>query len=315
MRVLLLGALLVLPSLAGGDEPEEEGIRLLVQEFRAGSPQQRTAAAYRLGRLGRRVWHLLAPCLTDPDPDVRQRARALWERCLESDDTWWCVPAPGTAFDEETHLPLRVLERRTRAEMILVRPGRFRMGSDAVHAWEGPAHDVVIERAYYLGVCEVTQAQFRRGLPEAYYFASETRGGYPASGLSWNGIREFLKRTGLRVPTEAEWEYVAQAGYDPARVDDDAWHRDNAGGETHAVGEKRANSLGFHDMLGNVAEWCADEFAAYDGDAKRVAGKTGRVVRGGSVTQDPRECRPAARRAFPADYRSDAIGFRVAHDP
>ena len=78
-----------------------------------------------------------------------------------------------------------------------------------------------------------------------------------------------------RLPSEAQWEYACRAGstgrygfssggkaipkeYEEHELSDYGWFRDNADGMTHAVGGKRPNAWGLHDMHGNVWEWCQD---------------------------------------------------------
>ncbi|MBF0182181.1 MAG: SUMF1/EgtB/PvdO family nonheme iron enzyme [Magnetococcales bacterium] len=92
----------------------------------------------------------------------------------------------------------------------------------------------------------------------------------PIERVSWYDVREFIKKLNengherYRLPTEAEWEYACRSGGKPEKfcggnnLDSLAWHSENADKQTHSVGEKAANSLGIHDMSGNVYEWVAD---------------------------------------------------------
>ena len=72
-----------------------------------------------------------------------------------------------------------------------------------------------------------------------------------------------------RLATEAEWEYAARAGTstpysfggDAKAIDGYAWYAANAGDRPHPVGQKKPNPFGLHDMHGNVAEWCLDQYA------------------------------------------------------
>ena len=120
---------------------------------------------------------------------------------------------------------------------------------------------------------------------------------------------------GYRLPREAEWEYAARAGTataysfgdDPDQLGDYAWSDENADFQTHAVGEKKPNAWGLHDMHGNVAEWTLDEYRA---DAYAGLGKGPvdaaiavrwptrvypRAIRGGSWLDAAPALRSAAR--------------------
>ncbi|MFJ9947241.1 formylglycine-generating enzyme family protein [Kitasatospora sp. NPDC091207] len=113
---------------------------------------------------------------------------------------------------------------------------------------------------------------------------------------------------GYRLPTEAEWEHACRAGtsgphYGP--LDDIAWYRGNSRERIHEVGGRQPNPWGFHDMLGNVWDWCWD---VYDAE---VYG-TYRVLRGGGWFDEHWSCRASARRRSHPSFRVDDVGFRVA---
>ncbi len=87
--------------------------------------------------------------------------------------------------------------------------------------------------------------------------------------------------------------------------------------QTTDVGSFPPNAFGLYDMHGNVWEWCADHWhdnyqgAPTDGSAWVTGGKADRrVLRGGSLSSDPRYCRSAAR-SYVEGFDFDAFGFRV----
>lgn len=193
-------------------------------------------------------------------------------------------------------------------ELLLVRPGTFVMGSEASASdSEKPSHRVTITRPFYLGKYEVTQAQWMALMqknPSAYFdeTTDETRSMFAVDNVSWTLCTSFLgslneKVPGyrFRLPTEAEWEFACRAGttdslhYKEGTLDGYAWYGANSGNHTHAVGQKKANARGFHDMYGNVWEWCHDRFGPYSAEAAvdpsgpTVSAFAGaRVLRGGA---------------------------------
>ena len=144
--------------------------------------------------------------------------------------------------------------------------------------------------------------------------------------------RRLLERGGLRLPSEAEWEYACRAGsktrYYSGDTDADldrvGWYYGNSGLQLHTVGEKEPNAFGLYDMHGNVWEWVEDDWhgnykgAPDDGQAlvdKSWLGKkqvSDRVLRGGSWFGDARFCRSAGRGNFAPGGRGDLVGFRLA---
>lgn len=113
---------------------------------------------------------------------------------------------------------------------------------------------------------------------------------------------------GYRLPSEAEWEYACRAGSGKVRygeVDAIAWYHGNSEGRPHPVGGKAANEWGLHDMLGNVWEWCSDQ---YD---PAVYGEY-RVFRGGGWADKERGCLASNRRRSHPTFAIDDLGFRLA---
>ncbi|MGC9456642.1 MAG: SUMF1/EgtB/PvdO family nonheme iron enzyme [Halothiobacillaceae bacterium] len=109
----------------------------------------------------------------------------------------------------------------------------------------------------------------------------------------------------LRLPTEEEWAYAARGGevalkaghfndrlpFDPARLDDFAWHLGNARHQLRPIGLRSPDALGLHDMLGNAQELTGTRFRPELGQGK----PGGITVRGGSVSTPAAEMRSALR--------------------
>ena len=246
-----------------------------------------------------------------------------------------------------TGFPWRVRDNGTGIEMLLVPPGTFDMGciqgsnSYGCNSWEQPVHTVTLTNAYYIGRYEVTQAQWqaKMGSNPSYFQGQADSPSRPVEQVSWNTIQGFLSATGLRLPTEAEWEYACRAGtttpfhsgpgFPNGTTNDNlvgeiAWYYYNtcSGGDgcrTHAVGTKAANALGVHDMLGNVWEWCNDWYNGYSSAAQvNPAGPASgsyRVLRGGSWGNNTYSVRSSYRYYSTPDNTFNSLGFRVARAP
>ncbi len=210
-------------------------------------------------------------------------------------------------------------------ELARIEPGEFVMGSpddESGRNWNEKQHRVRITRAFYLGMTEVTQAQWRAVMGND---ASRFKGDdLPIEQLRWGDASEFClklsQRTGktFRLPTEAEWEYACRAGSTGAyagtgRAEDMAWFTPDSDGKTHPVARKKPNAWGLYDMHGNVWEWCLDCFADEYPEGS-MTDPTGpalgdyRVIRGGSWNTP--SGRSAWRWKMWPGYAWADIGFR-----
>ena len=242
----------------------------------------------------------------------------------------------------------RVRDNAANIEMLLVPAGTFTMGCSASAQYacssiESPTHQVTLAQAFYMGRYEVTQAQWtaKIGSNPSYFvpangYSSDTT--KPVESVSWymiaSGSTSFMYLTGLRLPTEAEWEYAYRAGtttafhsfpgYTSGTNDDTllgniAWYSANADNQTHAVGGKLANGLGLHDMSGNVWEWCQDWYGPYS--SVSVTNPTGpttgsyRLLRGGGWGYGSYYCRASVRDANTPGNFDYGVGFRVVRIP
>jgi formylglycine-generating enzyme required for sulfatase activity len=185
---------------------------------------------------------------------------------------------------------------------------------------------------------ETPQACWRR--PEGAGSDWRGREDHPVVHVSWHDALAFCGWSGLRLPTEAQWEYAARGGLEGRRY---PWGDDLTPGGEHAcnvwqgrfpmqndcadghAGTAPAdayapNGFGLHNACGNVWEWCADRFSASHpkGRQRDPAGPASgerRVIRGGSYLCHESYCfrfRVAARSANLPDATAGHMGFRCA---
>ena len=140
-----------------------------------------------------------------------------------------------------------------------------------------------------------------------------------SSNTTWNAATCDFEANGYRLPTEAEWEWLARGGenYTYAgsdNVDDVAWYTSNTNDTgTREVKTKAPNGYGLYDMSGNVYEWCWDWYGSIS-DSSAADGATSgsyRVYRGGSWCRSDRYCQVAYRGSYGPDLRFNYFGFRV----
>lgn len=224
---------------------------------------------------------------------------------------------------------------------------------------EMPAHRVSIQKGFRMAQTETTVSAFQKYVkaigrampPEPVFQGQQLNGGWadgrqPVIGVTYAEARNYCEWAGMRLPTEAEWEYAARAGDSRLRYgapDEIAWYADNSGKQRlnsnqvwrkdqshydetlgqnengpHAVGGKAANAFGLRDMLGNVWEWVEDWFdtdyysRSPEVDPPGPPGGLLRVLRGGSWYKGTRFIRASVRHPARGPARNVIFGFRCA---
>lgn len=242
--------------------------------------------------------------------------------------------APTTTQSEPAKSSNDQILAQIEANLVPINGGTFQMGAtyeqlDYAMDREFPVHEVTVSN-FKLSKYEVTQEQWEAVMGSN---PSSDRGAkIPVNNVSWNDCKKFISKlnslTGksYRLPTEAEWEFVARGGnlgknylYSGSdNIDEIAWHKGNSGNKAHAVGQKRPNELGLYDMSGNVFEWCSDGFGNYGSGAQynpKGSGSTSQHVgRGGGFNLGAKFCRVSGRTPGKSNYKDRSLGLRLAHD-
>lgn len=239
----------------------------------------------------------------------------------------YAVNTKGVAYGENIMFTTKVLPE---IAMASIPGGLFQMGSYSGSSNEQPVHWVTLNH-FKMGVKEVTVELWNAVMPNAEF--RNIQNNLPISNVTFNDVMTFITRLGLatntnyRLPTEAEWEYVAGEGADnrtlyAAGLNDTvgfaqrAWYEANADGTVHPVGTLQANKLGLYDLAGNVKEWCVDWYGDYDtADATNPKGQPSgsmKVLRGGAYPESALNNRVSKRAALEPNKTTSTIGFRIA---
>ncbi len=237
---------------------------------------------------------------------------------------------------------------------VTVAAGRFARGSaphDPAHEEDETLHEVVLGRDLIASPTEVTQAEWAQRFATRPWRHLDCGPRCPVDSVTWwdavayaNALSEadgltpcyalrgcrgtpgdtlFACRdarfegvgcTGWRLPTEAEWEFLARAQSPPPESLDD--YAQIGGDAPRPVAGKLANAFGLHDLFGNVREWVHDAYGRYPdkGIARDPVGPGGegdRVIRGGSYRSPRSELRAAARDHAPLMAAEPDLGFRL----
>ena len=163
---------------------------------------------------------------------------------------------------------------------------------------------------------------------ECVYYSDATMTKIYTSEDAGNEVHPFMNiaKKGFRLPTEAEWEWVAMGGEktkyagtnEKTNLQDYAWFFANSGNKTHEVKKKKPNGYGLYDMSGNVWEWCWDWHSESIDTSKEEdpLGATlgiAKVCKGASYAEDneANECASYFRVSFPANFEGRNVGIRL----
>ncbi len=251
-------------------------------------------------------------------------------------------------------------DSRTGITWVEIKGGNFQMGSETGLENEKPVRKVNINTVW-MAKTQVTVAQYKKCVeakkcsapltgPGQLNWDQSGRDDHPVNGVNWDQARDYCRWAGGRLPSEAEWEYVAKSRGKPfeypwgkkeptcdlAVMDDDG---EGCGkGTTWPVCSKPKGNTeqGLCDMAGNVWEWVEDDYhGSYDCDENpkaRFCEKGGKLPSDGSAWVDsPRGryrllrgggfnngiasmLRVESRNVVDPTLRSDYAGFRCAMD-
>mgnify|MGYP002624769012 CR=1 FL=1 len=270
-------------------------------------------------------------------------------------------PEPGAVPERDPDGKLGLPEE-TGPGFVLIPGGRFTMGAQSeseeapnydpeAKKDESPVHEVSLS-PFFLAKYEMTQAQWERFTgrrpsswrPDSYKGVTMF---HPVETVSWDRCTEVLRRMGLTLPSEAQWEYAARAGTTtPWSTGDDRMsllgHANlsdttaKAGGATwttdlpeefvdghvvHApVDDYQPNVLGLYNMHGNSDEWDAD--TQDDGfyapgprkDPRCETPSIHRIMRGAGFQGPASNARSAARRWAEHTFIVHYLGLRPARE-
>ncbi len=257
----------------------------------------------------------------------------------------------GFQFHEEKKITSNNVEyclghyvhEQTGMEFVFFPSGSFMMGSDErdnlASENERPRHFVSLS-PFFISRYLVTQKIWEDVMGNnPSYFKNEHK---PVETVTWHDCQEFCQKTKLQLPSEEQWEYACRGGttsrfywgpnWDRSKINSASyWAKEDLvthtqwkefgflekwkelKGETSLVGNFSVNPFGLYDMLGNVWEWCEDNWSPSYEKGKNAPTGNGleRACRGGCAWYAAQDCRCASRVGDSADNCDCYLGFRV----
>ena len=246
-------------------------------------------------------------------------------------DSSVAIPPPMLEAIAALTLPWKVRDPDSGIVFLLCPPGKCTIGSSSDE--EGHKDDETliacnIKHPFYLAETTTTQEQWERitGANPSVHVGPKL----PVENVSVNDCIAFTRACGpgFRFPHEVEWEYACRAGSDTpfshanfldaeiVNYNGRYPYRDGPPGpdrrQTVVAGSMPANAWGFHEMHGNVWEWCVAAATRVSLASEDRDGNVPAVMRGGSWANHAHNCRSASRITRASDYSRKTAGFRMA---
>ncbi len=195
---------------------------------------------------------------------------------------------------------------------------------DEVNYAETPYHKVILDK-YHISVHEVTRKEFYIFMQITSYTPFyrnrkklDNDDIMPIANVNWYDVKAFCKWLGVRLPTEAEWEYAAKTSKNYKY----SWGNENTkiSNVLDSVFSNIPNSLGLYNMSGNVWEWCEDwydpSYYRYSvvNDPKGPKSGSSKVIRGGSYKDSLKYLTTTIRGAINPYSALTNVGFRIVTD-
>jgi iron(II)-dependent oxidoreductase len=224
-------------------------------------------------------------------------------------------------------------------EMVLIPGGVFTMGNiprEDEEFIDNQAHKVYVD-TFYLDKYEVTNAMYyefclatNHRLPEFWgmdqFRSSMNYPNHPVTGVCWSDAKTYADWKGLRLPTEAEWEYAARGGLEGMNypngneMDSALANYYTTQGHPLKVGSYPVNGYGLYDMSGNVVEWVWDFYddgyylvSPLENPRGPLYGKQ-HCIRGGGWRSGRGCCSVHFRQSLRTYWVDFNVGFRCARD-